>query len=341
MTEQKITRKPHRKLVALDFDGVIHSYSSPWTDAATISDPPTPGSMQFLRDFVEDERFEVVVVSSRLSQSGGTNAVAQWLFDRLAGEFGAEEGDRIHRQIDLSAKRPPAHITIDDRGWQFDGTWPDLDAIDAFKPWNKRPTVDGEPCLSADELPVPERMSRYAAAQGKTVDEVLADPNVVKVERPTVNGVPLLTAEETVDLFAKAIGVIRGGAADLQKRIDEIAPGKVDVMAAIKSALQGLASEPKKPFSLDREFEPYAGIEATIVAAIPPGTPISRASAGGDLGWRVGHGWLSAEGCDPWQPDRIRDVARSLAAIPPMKGEKPRAGDPELVERTLSNGRAM
>ena len=29
----------------LDFDGVIHAYTSPWTNAETISDGPVPGAL--------------------------------------------------------------------------------------------------------------------------------------------------------------------------------------------------------------------------------------------------------------------------------------------------------
>lgn len=30
-------------------------------------------------------------------------------------------------------------ISIDDRALTFDGTWPDIAALKAFQPWNKRP----------------------------------------------------------------------------------------------------------------------------------------------------------------------------------------------------------
>jgi hypothetical protein len=34
--------------------------------------------------------------------------------------------------------KPAAHLTIDDRAMTFDGTFPEVSAIKAFQPWNKR-----------------------------------------------------------------------------------------------------------------------------------------------------------------------------------------------------------
>lgn len=108
---------PHKKLIAVDFDGVIHAYTTPWSDAATISDGPTPGAMAFLRSLVEDERFEVVVVSSKLKEDDGEAAVFQWLWHRLHDAFGLVICHRVHGEISFSRTRPPAFLTIDDRGW--------------------------------------------------------------------------------------------------------------------------------------------------------------------------------------------------------------------------------
>ena len=37
------------KTILLDFDGVIHSYTSGWKGAGVIPDPPVPGAIDFLR----------------------------------------------------------------------------------------------------------------------------------------------------------------------------------------------------------------------------------------------------------------------------------------------------
>jgi hypothetical protein len=41
------------KTVCIDFDGVIHAYTSPLVDLATISDEPLPGAFEFLTDCLE------------------------------------------------------------------------------------------------------------------------------------------------------------------------------------------------------------------------------------------------------------------------------------------------
>lgn len=252
-------------------------------------------------------------------------------------------------------------------------------------------TVDGIALGIGD---VPERMARYAAARGKTVDEVLADPSIAKMpggsfieaedrvrrQRIRIDAVrrqyPEITDESAIALHQKAVaaqsaervlGRVRGfgvqpvrddtivtwqngsGAfvfpnAILPPDDPELADRIVGVLYSVW--LTGLrtdvpqVSEPSSS-SLDAEFAPYAAVEAIIVDAVPAGTPVSRARAGGDLGWRVGYGWLSVEGLDLSRPDRIRDFARSLAEIPGEPGEKTRAGDPELVAKTLAAGRSM
>ena len=39
-------------IVCLDFDGVIHSYSSGWKGPREIPDPPVPGAIRWIREFV-------------------------------------------------------------------------------------------------------------------------------------------------------------------------------------------------------------------------------------------------------------------------------------------------
>jgi hypothetical protein len=41
--------------------------------------------------------------------------------------------------IEWPLEKPSAFVTIDDRALTFDGTWPQIDDLKAFQPWNKRP----------------------------------------------------------------------------------------------------------------------------------------------------------------------------------------------------------
>ena len=40
-------------------------------------------------------------------------------------------------RVRFPKNKPNAEIYIDDRGYRFSGTWPDLDEVMAWKPWNK------------------------------------------------------------------------------------------------------------------------------------------------------------------------------------------------------------
>ena len=58
-------RKPKSKkpILSLDFDGVIHSYTSGWQGPRTIPDAPVPGALRFLIE--AQRRFQVAIFSSR------------------------------------------------------------------------------------------------------------------------------------------------------------------------------------------------------------------------------------------------------------------------------------
>ena len=53
-------------ILCLDFDGVLHSYTSGWKGARVIPDPPVEGAIDFLSRALDD--FRVAVYSSRSHQ---------------------------------------------------------------------------------------------------------------------------------------------------------------------------------------------------------------------------------------------------------------------------------
>lgn len=148
-----------KPILTLDFDGVLHSYSSGWKGAAVIPDPPVPGALEFVVNALE--RYTVAIHSSRSHQWGGKRAMKRWLFDNLfvlgmsdcpkwwfdkiaalafADPWEEEVRDAANRvisEIQWPWFKPPAIMTIDDRAMTFTGVWPTLDEIAAFKPWNK------------------------------------------------------------------------------------------------------------------------------------------------------------------------------------------------------------
>lgn len=63
--------------VAVDFDGVIHCYSSGWT-GYTPCDAPEPGALLFISRLLDDG-YEVVVMSTRAETDEGRIGIEQWL----------------------------------------------------------------------------------------------------------------------------------------------------------------------------------------------------------------------------------------------------------------------
>lgn len=152
-------RKP---ILCLDFDGVIHSYSSGWKGASVIPDEPVPGALEFVVTALD--KFRVNILSSRSHQWGGKRAMKRWLHlhltrleypngglpkwweDRIMrSAFADPWPEEIHHAANLVVKeidwpwfKSPALATIDDRALTFTGTWPELDSIKNFKPWNKK-----------------------------------------------------------------------------------------------------------------------------------------------------------------------------------------------------------
>lgn len=120
-----------KPILCLDFDGVIHSYTSGWKGADVIPDPPVADAIRFMREALE--HFRVAIYSSRSGQPGGIEAMQAWL---------RRHADNLDwfAAIEWPTTKPSAFITIDDRALTFDGTWPRMENLKTFQPWNKRVT---------------------------------------------------------------------------------------------------------------------------------------------------------------------------------------------------------
>lgn len=127
-------------ILCVDFDGVIHSYTSGWQGANVISDPPVPGALRWLWQCME--QFEVNIYSSRSSDYYGVRAMQEWLERYANEEFDTTTASRFMRLLHFPLAKPPAFLTIDDRAIQFNGDFTALvmhpSNLRKFKPWNKR-----------------------------------------------------------------------------------------------------------------------------------------------------------------------------------------------------------
>lgn len=136
--EEVAAAAPRKPILCLDFDGVLHSYTSGWKGADVIPDPPVPGWLEFIAE--ADKHFEVHIYSSRSNRAGGIEAMQDWVWKH------ATNGAKVDETVSMPAaiirlkwpiEKPAAMVTIDDRALTFTGVWPDIAALLAFKPWNK------------------------------------------------------------------------------------------------------------------------------------------------------------------------------------------------------------
>ena len=122
-----------KPILCLDFDGVIHSYTSGWRGAAVIVDKPVPGAVEFLHAATND--FEIHIFSSRSNHEGGIKAMKVWLKIIIIETFGVIPS--WFYLIKWPTEKPPAMVTLDDRAITFTGVWPTITDLKNFKPWNK------------------------------------------------------------------------------------------------------------------------------------------------------------------------------------------------------------
>lgn len=116
-----------RFTVAVDCDGVLHSYTTPWSAAKDIPDPPVAGAIDWLNGI--HRHFDVVIHTTRGDQEGGNEAVMMWL--RNNGFTGPD--------LLVTSRKIPALVYIDDRAYRFEGdNFPTAQQIHQAKPWNKK-----------------------------------------------------------------------------------------------------------------------------------------------------------------------------------------------------------
>jgi hypothetical protein len=118
-----------RKTLCVDFDGVLHSYTSGWKGVDQVPDGPVPGAMDWLRAML-GEGFDICIYSSRSKDPAGLAAMMAAL--RVWGM----DMDDIDR-LDFPTEKPAAWLTIDDRCFRFEGDFPSADWLRRFRPWNK------------------------------------------------------------------------------------------------------------------------------------------------------------------------------------------------------------
>ena len=138
-----MSKKSFNPIICVDFDGVIHSYTSGWKGINIIPDPPVPGAIEWLIKHlpVPDaicamappyEGPIVQIYSSRSAECRGRIAMKKWLV-----QHGLDRSYITEGVLKFPNAKPPAFLTIDDRAICFNGTFPTTEEMLNFTPWNK------------------------------------------------------------------------------------------------------------------------------------------------------------------------------------------------------------
>ena len=194
-------------IICVDFDGVIHSYTSGWQGADIVADDPVPGAIEWLCDHLpipeaisamgpEYVGPEVVIYSARSGQAGGIKAMQDWLMKH--GMHKAYFYDDI---LKFPKTKPPAFLTLDDRAICFNGRFPTNEEMLGFVPWNKL-DVAGAPVLGATGKFPDGKMS--AEDEGELQLGVAHDQDNVVIDFGTPTAWIALPREMAID-FAKII----------------------------------------------------------------------------------------------------------------------------------------
>jgi hypothetical protein len=119
-TAQQHGIERRRRTVCLDFDGVIHSYTSGWCGESIIPDAPIHGTRAAIERL--RKRYRIVVHSARCCSEEGCEAIAAWL-------------KKYEIEVDeVCRHKPPATVYLDDRAVPFKGDWDEaIAAINDFR----------------------------------------------------------------------------------------------------------------------------------------------------------------------------------------------------------------
>jgi len=125
-----------KPILSIDFDGVIHSYSSGWQDG-TLYDGVTDGFFDWAQEAAK--HFRLIIYSSRSKSAQGIEEMKQWL-SAHDSKWREAHGGRADIEFEFASEKPPAFLTIDDRALTFTGNWLDFspEILLKFKPWNKQ-----------------------------------------------------------------------------------------------------------------------------------------------------------------------------------------------------------
>jgi len=154
--------------IGVDFDGVLHSYAQGFTGACDLPGDPVPGAREWVESMLAAGH-EVIVFSCRartVAQAseddpgstwdpGGREAMREWL---------ARHG---FPALPITGTKPAASVYLDDRALSFRGSWPSLDKLARFRPWQQSDALAravGDTTQKPQEILTPAPISDFVRA---------------------------------------------------------------------------------------------------------------------------------------------------------------------------------
>lgn len=102
-----------KRIIAIDFDGVIHKNSKGFYDG-TVYDDPIEGSLEALEEI--SKNYEIVIFSCKalqdrplVNEKTGIQLIEEWL----------EKHEVMKYVKEVTFKKPRAALYIDDKGYRF------------------------------------------------------------------------------------------------------------------------------------------------------------------------------------------------------------------------------
>lgn len=130
LAEEAKDRRPKKftkakKTVAIDFDGVLNSYSGGWKGASK-TDAPVSGAAEAIRA-IREFGYDVSIYSTRASTKEGVQAIRNFCTEKL---------DIEASEMVITDRKPIAEAYIDDRAINFSGDWKStINKLKHFKSW--------------------------------------------------------------------------------------------------------------------------------------------------------------------------------------------------------------
>lgn len=119
------------KTISIDFDGVIHDYKNGYKDG-TIYGDLVPGAKEFIIN-AHKAGHPMFIMSTR-----NPVQILAWVQDKIPEVTFAilvNPGTFYNNKklVGITNKKLAAHIYIDDRGYKFEGTFPDVEAFKTYQ----------------------------------------------------------------------------------------------------------------------------------------------------------------------------------------------------------------